>query len=81
MNLSEKETRKSILRFTGKTKFFAKCGFGTKKNFIRRFVWIKKNGEKVYDNDGDGVYYEGKDKFISKLLKSKSPAYIFVEHW
>ena len=77
---SEK-TGKTILGFTGQTKFFAKCGFGTKKNFIRRFVWIKPNGEKVYDPDGDGIYYEGKDKLISKMLKSKSPAYIFVEFW
>ncbi len=77
---SEK-TGKTIIGFTGKTRFFAKCGFGTKKNFIRRFIYIKPNGEKVYDLDGDGVYYEGKDKFISKMLKSNSPAYIFVEHW
>ncbi len=37
--------------------------------------------EKVYDDDGDGIYYDGKDKLISKILKTKSPAYIFVEHW
>ena len=75
------ETGKTILGFTGQTKFFSKCGFGTKKNFIRRFVWIKPNGEKIYDPDGDGIYYEGKDKFISKVLKTKSPVYIFVEFW
>ncbi|MBS3094304.1 hypothetical protein J4474_01430 [Candidatus Pacearchaeota archaeon] len=77
---SEK-TGKTLIGFTGQTKFFGKCGFGTKKNFIKRFVWIKSNGEKVYDDDGDGIYYEGKDKIISKMLKSKSPAYIFVEFW
>jgi hypothetical protein len=77
---SEK-TGKTILGFTGKTKFFAKCGFGTKKGFIKRFIWVKPNGEKVHDLDGDGVYYEGKDKLISKMLKNKSPAYIFVEFW
>ncbi|MFH1802038.1 MAG: hypothetical protein ABH864_01145 [archaeon] len=79
-DFSEK-TGKTILGFTGKTKFFAKVGLGTKKNFIRRFVWLKPNGEKVYDPDGDGIYYEGKDKLISKMLKTKSPAHIFVEFW
>lgn len=72
---------KTIIGFTGKKKFFAKCGMGTKKDFIKRFVWVKKNGQKVYDKDGDGVYYEGKDNFIKKVLKTKSPVYIYVEHW
>ena len=72
---------KTILGFTGKTDFFKKADMETKKDFIKRLVWIKPNGEKVYDDDGDGIYYEGKDKLISKILKTKSPAYIFVEHW
>ena len=76
-----KKTGKSILGFTGQTKFFGKVGLGTKKDFIRRFVWIKTNGKKIHDPDGDGVYYEGKDKLISKILKTKSPAYIYVEFW
>lgn len=80
INHSQK-TDKTLLGFTNQTKFFQKAGLKTKKNFIKRFVWIKQNGEKVYDNDGDGIYYEGKDKLISKILKTKSPVYIFVEHW
>ncbi|MBU2576305.1 MAG: hypothetical protein KKF50_01145 [Nanoarchaeota archaeon] len=76
-----KKMDKTIIGFTGKTKFFAKCGWGTKKDLIRRFVWVKKNGEKVYDNDGDGIYYEGKDKLISKVLKGKSMVEIPVEFW
>jgi hypothetical protein len=76
-----KRCGKTILGFTGKTEFFKKAGLGTKKNFIRRFVYIKRNGEKVYDNEGDGVYYEGRDKLISKILKTKKPAYIYVLHW
>jgi len=74
-------TGKSLLGFTGQTKFFEKAGLGTKKDFIKRFVWVKKNGEKVYDDDGDGIYYEGKDKFISKVLKTKSIVPINVEFW
>ncbi len=72
---------KTLLGFTGQTEFFKKANLGTKKNFIRRFVWVKPNGEEIYDNDGDGIYYEGKDKFISKVLKTKSPVFINVEHW
>lgn len=76
-----KRTGKTILGFTTQTEFFKKAGLGTKKYFIKRFVWIKSNGEKIHDNEGDGVYYEGKDKFISKVLKTKSPVFINVEHW
>ena len=75
------KTGKTILGFTRQTKFFAKCGFGTKKNFIRRFVWIKPNGEKVFDREGDGVYQGGEDKFISKVLSGNDSVYIYVEHW
>ncbi len=76
-----KKKGKAIVGFTGETKFFAKVGLGTKKNFIRRFVWVKKNGERTYDSDGDGIYYEGKDKFISKVFKTKSMVEIPVEYW
>lgn len=78
-----RKTGKSILGFTGKEnlEIFKKMGLGIKKNFIKRFIWVKPNGEKIHDNDGHGIYYEGKDKFISKVLKTKSPVYIYVEHW
>ncbi len=76
-----RRTGKTLLGFTGQTKFFGKVGLGTKKDFIKRFVYIKPSGEKVYDRDGDGIYYEGKNKIISKILKGKNPVYIFVLHW
>lgn len=76
-----KKMNKTILGFTGKTEFFRKCGWGTKKDFIRRFVWVKEDGEKEYDPDGDGVYFEGKDKLISKVLKGKGYVEIPVEFW
>ena len=75
------ESGNTILGFTGKTKFFKKCGYGAKNNFIRRFVRVKPDGTKEYDPDGDGVYYEGKDKFISKVLKEKGFVEIPVEFW
>ncbi len=76
-----KKTGKTLLGFTTQTKFFKKAGTRTKKDLIKRFIFLKKNGEKIYDNEGDGIYYDGKDRLISKIIKTKSPAYIFVEHW
>jgi hypothetical protein len=80
INYAQK-TGKILLGFTEATAFFKKTNLETKKGFIKRFVWIKSNGKKVYDNKGDGIYYEGKDKLISKILKTKSLVYIKVEHW
>jgi hypothetical protein len=77
-----KKKRKSGLGFTGKTEFFRKVGLGTEKDFIRRFVYKNpKTGAEVIDNDGDGIYLEGKDKFISKVLSNKSIVYINILHW
>lgn len=76
-----KRTNKTLLGFTKKTEFFKKVGMETKKDLIKRFVWVKPDGEKVYDDDGDGLYLEGKNNFIQKLLKTKSPVFILVEHW
>ena len=77
------KTGKSIVGFTAKEnlKIFSKTGLQIKEDFIRRFIQIKPNGEKFYDNDGHGIFYNGKDDFISKVLKTKSPVYVFVEHW
>ena len=77
-----KKSGKTGLGFTGKWRFFKKAGLGTKKDFINRFVYINpKTGEKIIDRDGYGIYYEGKDKFISKVLKNKSVVHINVLHW
>lgn len=75
------KTGKTILGFTTQTEFFKRVGLKTEKNFVKRFVYVKPDGEKVYDDTGDGIYYEGKDKFISKVLKTKKPVYIGVLHW
>jgi len=77
-----RKTGKTILGFTGKTEFFRKAYLGTKKDFIKRFIYKNpKTGEEIIDNDGDGIYYEGKDKIISKILSGKKPVYINVLHW
>ena len=77
-----KKKGKTGLGFTGETEFFKKVGLGTKKNFIRRFVYRNpKTGEEVIDNEGDGIYYDGKDNFINKVLLTKSIVYISILHW
>lgn len=77
-----KKTGKTLLGFTGKTEFFKKAGLETKKNFIKRFRYKNpKTGKIEIDNEGDGIYYEGKDKFISNVLSNKSLAYIDVPFW
>ena len=52
------KTGKSIVGFTAKEnlKIFSKTGLQIKEDFIRRFIQIKPNGEKFYDNDGHGIF-------------------------
>lgn len=67
-----------------------KIGMKTKKEFGRRFAMKNpKTGEITFEAEGDvgdGLYYESKDKFITKVLKTKSIGYYWVEdlkepHW
>ena len=76
-----KKKGKTGLGFTIKTEFFKKAGLKTEKDFIKRFIYKKPNGEEIIDNEGDGIYFEGKDRFISRVLKNKSPIYIDILHW
>ena len=74
-----KKNQKTGIAFTDRKNkgFFKKTGFKVKNNFIRRFRYKNpKTGKIVVDNDGDGVYYEGKDKLISKMLKNELIAYM-----
>jgi len=77
-----KKEGKTGLGFTTETEFFKKAGLGTKKDFIKRFVYKNpKTGKEIIDNLGDGIYYEGKDKFISKVLSTKNIVYISIPHF
>jgi predicted N-acetyltransferase YhbS len=80
------------LRRTGKTgiaftethniPFFEKVGYKVKKNGIRKFRYLNpKTKELVYDPDGEMVYYEGKDKFVTKLFNSEKLAITDTEFW
>ncbi len=79
-----KKKRKTGLGFCGKKNipFYEKSGLKSKKDLINRFVYINpKTKEKVYDLDGYGIYHEGKDNFISKVLATKSIVYTNIIHW
>ena len=87
-----KKKGKTGLGFCGRKnlKFYEKCGFKTKKRLGLRFALKDaKTGEirgEDPDDVGDGLYYEGKDKLISKMLKTKAIGYYWVPnldepHW
>jgi len=79
-----KEKGKTGLGFCRRAQlpFYEKSGLKTKKDFIKRFVYrdpITK--EEIKDNEGDGLYYNGKDGFVKKVLSTKSTVYINIPHW
>lgn len=76
-----KENKKTILGFTMQTEFFKSTGLKIEQDFVQRFIYMKPSGEQIYDSRGDGIYYEGKDKFVSKVLGGGKPVYIGVPHW
>ena len=87
-----KSKRKTGLGFCGRRllKFYERCGLKSEKRFGIRFALKDpKTGKIKFEakNDiGDGIYYEGKDKFISKVLRTKSVGYYWVPnlkhpHW
>jgi hypothetical protein len=77
-----KKTKKSALGFTTKTEFFRKAGLEIKKELIKRFIYIDPiTKEKIKDDIGDGIFYNGKDNFIKKVLSTKSKVIIPILHW
>ncbi len=76
-----KNSKKTLLGFITQTKFFEKAELNVGIGLINKFIWIKPNGEKVFDSEGDGIYFEGKDKFISGILANNSLVFINIEHW
>jgi hypothetical protein len=82
--LELKRTGKTGVAFTGKKnlEFFRKVGYQIGKDGIRKFAYKNpKTGKLEYDGDGDIVYYEGKDKFVTKLLNSKNKAITNTDFW
>jgi hypothetical protein len=66
-----KKTGKTAIGFTLQAEFFKKAGLGTKKEFIKRFIYRNPaTGEEEIDEEGDGIYVEGNDRLIEKMLKT-----------
>jgi len=78
-----KKTNKTGLGFCAKkrTVFYKKAGLSVKKEFIRRVVYKNPKGKLEPETDADGVYYEGKDKLITRMLSGKSIAYTDLKDW
>lgn len=79
-----KKKGKTGLGFTKKTKIFEKMGLKSKKNLTLRFRYRYATAEeekRELEEGGDGIYYNGKDNFIKKVLSTKSLVYIDVPFW
>lgn len=78
-----KKLGKTGIAFTSEKNigFFEKVGYKIERNGIKRFLYKDPKGELIEDKDGQMVYYEGKDKFVTKLLKSKNKAVMDTEFW
>ncbi|MCR4285136.1 MAG: hypothetical protein NUV97_03790 [archaeon] len=79
-----KSQGKTGIGFCGRhnLKRFEAYGMKTKKNYIKRFIYVNPTTwEESKDPDGDMIYIEGPDKLVSKMLKTKSIAYCNKPHW
>ncbi len=85
-----KKTKKTGLGFCDRkiTRFYAKAGLKTKQGLCDRFALKNpQTGEIRFDTEGgDGLYLDGKDHLIKKILSTKSTAYYFLPdismpHW
>ena len=77
---------KTGLGFCGKdnSKFYEKCGLKVKKDLALRFRYryaTVEEEKRELEEGGDGIYFEGKDGFIKKILSTKSLAYMGVPFW
>lgn len=79
-----RKKQKTLLGFTIRktAKFYEKCNLEAKRGLGKRFFYDygdpKTNKE---EQEEYGIYIEGKDKFISKVLRTKSLVHIPCMHW
>jgi len=79
-----KKKKLTGLGFCGKriTPFYEKCGLESIQDFILRFHYKNPvSGLIEIDDDGDGIYSEGEDGFIQKVINSKDTVLIDIPHW
>lgn len=63
-------------------RFYEKSGFKVEKDFIRRFRYKNPvTGKIEVDNNGDGLYINGKDNFIKNVLSTDSIVYTDIPFW
>jgi predicted GNAT family acetyltransferase len=79
-----KKNKKTGIGFCGRKNknFYKKAGLKHRNLFGKKFDLRNPKTRKIkFENPrdvGDGIYYEGKDKFITKLIKSKDLAYYWA---
>jgi len=81
------KTEKTGLGFCHPTRtmFYRKAGLSSCKGLIRKLAYKNPDTGKLEPEyahaHADGIYYEGRDKLITKMLKSKSVAYTDFKDW
>lgn len=76
--------KKNVLGFCARKNlpFYKKCGMKTKKNSMEKFRCVnKQTGKLSKKKNGDLIFYEPKEKLISKMLKNKEDIIINKELW
>jgi len=64
------------------TPFYEKVGLETRENLMKRFRYRDPKTEGLSPREnGDGVFYNGKDNLVNKILKGKSQVYLNTELW
>ena len=79
-----KKKNKTGLGFTGNKieGFYRKIGFTSEIKLKNRFFYDYGNKKTNKKEKGWwGIYYEGKDKFITNVLKTKLTVMLPCEHW
>jgi len=78
------QRNKTAIGFCGEhnIKFYQKAGINVKRNLKNRFFYNygSKKENKGHMQD-PVIYWEGKNKFITKIMKTKSLIKIPCEHW
>ncbi len=85
-----KQLEKTGLGFCGKDveKFYKKAGLKIKKDFSHKLAMKNPKTEKIIEDPDlcSAIYYEGKEEFISKIIKSKKRGFYWMPdikepHW
>lgn len=80
-----KKSKKTGIGFCERknSRFYKKCGFKIKKDYVDHFIPIDSKGNKVLEHgDDDVLYFNGKDNFMKKVLANKKQKVLIPTfHW